>query len=140
MEEIRSQIIFLLGSFLSGVAVMLAYEAVNVLRGLFRPGIVWKFLMDLIFFLLSGICVFRMIFLCNHGTIRSFFVFAFAAGAILYYKTVGNVLSDLIVRVIRKLWHLVTWPFVRICRGIRRMAGKLRERKRRFSGKINEKG
>ncbi len=90
MEEIKSQLIFLLGSFLSGVFVMLAYEVVNIIRGLFRPGVIGRFFLDVTFFVLSGVCVFQMIFLCNNGTIRSFFVFAFGAGAILYRKTVGT--------------------------------------------------
>ncbi len=71
MDEIKSQVIFLLGSFISGVAVMLAYEIINIIRGLFRPGIVGKLFLDVMFFTVSGICVFQMIFLCNTGTIRS---------------------------------------------------------------------
>lgn len=116
MEEIINQLIFLLGSFLSGVFVMLAYEAVNVIRGLFRPGRVGRLILDVLFFLASGICVFRMIFLCNHGTIRSFFVFAFGAGAILFRKTAGTLLSDLIVKAVKKFLYVVTYPFVTICR------------------------
>lgn len=116
MEEIINQLIFLLGSFLSGIFVMLAYEAVNVIRGLFRPGKAGKLILDVVFFIASGICVFRMIFLCNHGTIRSFFVFAFGAGAILFRKTVGTLLSDLIVKAVKKLLYIVSYPFVTICR------------------------
>lgn len=116
MEEIKSQLIFLLGSFLSGVFVMLAYEVVNIFRGLFRPGIIGRLFMDIIFFAMSSICVFRMIFLCNNGTIRSFFVFAFGAGAILYRKTVGTLISDLFVKAVCKILHVISKPFVYICR------------------------
>lgn len=116
MEEIINQLIFLLGSFLSGVFVMLAYEVVNVIRGLFRPGRVGRLILDVLFFLASGVCVFRMIFLCNYGTIRSFFVFAFGAGAILFRKTAGTLLSDLIVKVVKKFLYVVSYPFVTICR------------------------
>lgn len=118
MEEIKKQLVFLLGSFLSGVAVLLAYEVVNVIRGLFRPGVIGRLVLDVIFFLVSGVCVFQMIFLCNNGTIRSFFIFAFGAGAILYRKTVGTLLSDLIVKAIRKIFHLILSPFMFICKKI----------------------
>lgn len=124
MEEIKNQLVFLLGSFLSGIFVMLAYEAVNVFRGLFRPGVFGKLVVDVLFFVISGICVFRMIFLCNNGTIRSFFVFAFGAGALLYRKTAGTLLSDLIVKIVRKIWHLVTRPAALL-------AGKVRARRKR---------
>lgn len=113
----------MLGSFLSGIFVMLAYEAVNVFRGLFRPGVFGKLVVDVLFFVISGICVFRMIFLCNNGTIRSFFVFAFGAGALLYRKTVGTLLSDLIVKTVRKIWYLVTRPAALL-------AGKVRARRK----------
>lgn len=120
MEEIRSQLIFLLGSFLSGVFVMLAYEVVNIFRGLFRPGVIGRLFMDVIFFVLSGVCVFQMIFSCNNGTIRSFFVFAFGIGAILYRKTVGTLLSDLFVKAVKKIGYLISRPFVLLCRKMRK--------------------
>lgn len=118
MEEIKGQLVFLLGSFLSGVAVMFAYEVVNVIRGLFRPGVVGRLFLDVVFFVISGVCVFQMIFLCNNGTIRSFFIFAFGGGAILYRKTLGTLISDLIVKAIKKICHLISYPFVCICRKI----------------------
>lgn len=118
MEEIRGQLVFLLGSFLSGVAVMLAYELVNIFRGLFRPGVVTRFVVDVLFFLISGILVFQMIFLCNNGTIRSFFVFAFGAGAILFHKTIGTRISDILVRGIRKGARLISRPFSLFCKKI----------------------
>lgn len=120
MEEIKSQLIFLLGSFLSGVFVMLAYEVVNIFRGLFRPGVIGRLFMDVVFFILCGICVFRMIFLCNNGTIRSFFVFAFGAGAILYRKTVGTLLSELFVKAVKKIGFLLSRPFVFLRRKMRK--------------------
>lgn len=115
MEEIKNQLIFLLGSFLSGVAVMFAYEAVNIYRGLARPGIAGKFLTDTFFFVISGIFVFRMVFLCNNGTLRSFFVFAFGMGAILYRKAFGTKISGFCVRAVKKVIHLISRPFVWIC-------------------------
>lgn len=115
MEEIKSQLVFLLGSFLSGVAVMFAYEAVNVFRGLVRPGIVGKLAADLLFFAVSAVLVFQMIFLCNNGTIRSFFLLAFGTGAVLYRRTFGTVVSRLIVKGARKLIHVISRPFVWCC-------------------------
>lgn len=129
MEEIKNQLVFLLGSFLSGVFVMLAYEAVNVFRGLFRPGVFGKLVVDVLFFLISGVCVFQMIFLCNNGTIRSFFVFAFGAGAVLYRKTVGTLLSDLIVKIVRKLWHLVSFPIAVLIKKVRAKQKQKREKR-----------
>lgn len=114
MDEIKNQLVFLLGSFLSGLAVMFAYEAVNIFRGLFRPGIVGKLIMDVLFFIVSGVCVFQMIFLCNNGTIRSFFLFAFGAGAILYRKTFGTKISELCVRGIRKILGWIFRPVLYI--------------------------
>lgn len=124
MEEIKNQLIFLLGSFLSGILVMLAYEAINIFRGLFRPGVFGRLFLDVVFFIISGVCVFQMIFLCNNGTIRSFFVFAFGAGAILYRKTVGTLLSDLFVKMVRKICYLVSRPFAIF---YRKVANKLKK-------------
>lgn len=124
MEEIKNQLIFLLGSFLSGILVMLAYEAVNIFRGLFRPGVFGRLFLDVVFFIISGVCVFQMICLCNNGTIRSFFVFAFGAGAILYRKTVGTLLSDLFVKMVRKICYLVSRPFAIF---YRKVANKLKK-------------
>lgn len=118
MAEIKNQLIFLLGSFLSGVAVMFAYEAVNIFRGLFRPRTVGKFIVDVLFFTVSAVFVFRMIFLCNNGTIRSFFLFAFGAGALLYRRAFGTAISGFCVRLIRKVIHIISRPFVCFCKKI----------------------
>lgn len=118
MAEIKNQLIFLLGSFLSGVAVMFAYEAVNIFRGLFRPRTAGKFIIDVLFFTVSAVFVFRMIFLCNNGTIRSFFLFAFGAGALLYHKTLGTSVSAFCVRLIRRMIHRISRPFVWFCRKV----------------------
>lgn len=124
MDEIKSQVIFLLGSFISGVAVMLAYEIINIIRGLFRPGIVGRLILDVMFFTASGICVFQMIFLCNNGTIRSFFIFAFAAGAILFRKTFGTKISDLCVRAVQKTFRFLTRPLLFACKKFRKLIKK----------------
>lgn len=110
MEAIKNQLIFLLGSFLSGFGVMLAYEVVNVLCRLFHFRIVGRLLLDVFYFAVAGICVFRMVFLCNQGTLRSFFVVAFAIGAILYRKTFGERISEWCVRVIRKAVRVLSGP------------------------------
>lgn len=124
MDEIKSQVIFLLGSFISGVAVMFAYEIINIIRGLFRPGIVGRLFLDVIFFTVSGICVFQMIFLCNNGTIRSFFIFAFGAGAILFRKTFGTKISSLCVRAVQKTFQLLARPLLFLCRKVSKITKK----------------
>lgn len=110
MEVIRGQLVFLCGSFLSGMAVMLAYECVNVLRGLFRLRTLGKLLLDLFFFSVSSFMVFQMIFLCNDGMLRGFFVFAFGTGAVMYRKTFGTSLSAWILRTIRWIIRQVLRP------------------------------
>ncbi len=112
MEEIQKQLVFLCGSFLSGVAVMLAYEIVNVIRGLFGLRTVGKLIWDLLFFMASAVAVFRMVFLCNNGTLRTFFVFAFGAGAILYRYTFGTRISEAVQKGIRWMIYWFSRPFV----------------------------
>lgn len=124
MAEIKNQLIFLMGSFLSGVAVMFAYEAVNIFRGLFRPRVVGKFIADVLFFAVSAVFVFQMIFLCNNGTIRGFFLFAFGAGALLYRRTFGTAISGFCVRLIRKVIHIISRPFVCFCKKILKKSKK----------------
>lgn len=124
MDEIKNQVIFLLGSFISGVAVMLAYEIINIIRGLFRPGVLGRLFLDVIFFTASGICVFQMIFLCNNGTIRSFFIFAFGAGAILFRKTFGTKISSFCVRVVQKTFWLLARPFLYFCKLCKKISKK----------------
>jgi hypothetical protein len=112
MEEIKKQLLFLLGSFLSGVAVLFAYEGVNILKGLFHFRTFSRLVMDLIFFTVSGICVFTMIFLCNDGILRSFFTLAFVAGALVYRRIFGTRVSEGCVWVLRKVFAWISRPFV----------------------------
>ncbi len=103
---------------------MLAYEGIVVLRQIFRLRTGGKLFWDLLFFVSGGIVVFRMVFLCNEGTLRSFFWLAFAGGALLYHKAFGNLLSHGIVKALRWLTNLLIGPWVWICKKITKKVKK----------------
>lgn len=116
MEMIRSQMVFLAGSLISGFAVMACYEVVRVLRQVFHLKTKRKWLLDTLFFLIAAIMVFRMIFICNFGTMRIFFVVAFGLGGVAYHHIFGNAISRGVIRAIFWIRRKIMQPCVRKCK------------------------
>ncbi|MGN1206641.1 MAG: spore cortex biosynthesis protein YabQ [Eubacterium sp.] len=116
MEMIRGQMVFLAGSVVSGFAVMGCYEIVRVVRRVLRLKTIGKWMVDTIYFLVAAILVFKMIFLCNQGTLRIFFGIAFVLGAVAYHRIFGTAVSRGIIWVISGMCQKIIQPCVRKCK------------------------
>lgn len=98
MEAIRVQLIYVLGGFLSGIAVFLGYELIRIIRALEHLKVVGRLFWDVLYF---GICAgieFRYILQWNQGEIRLYFFAAFLAGGIIFRYLVRDYISGSIVK------------------------------------------
>lgn len=120
MELIVGQFRYVLASFLWGAFLMFLYDFILVHRGKKKTGKVRLLIEDWMFWGISAIFVFQMIFALNNGILRSFFVAAFLLGMISYRKLVKNIVQ----KVIRAIISFVCRPYVWICKKIRNLRKK----------------
>lgn len=110
MEMIHGQLMYVAASFLSGLILMAVYDGIRAFRRLVRHGRCARFVEDWLFWAVSAVVVFQMIFALNNGILRSFFVLASAGGMLLWRKLAG----DHIVRAITAVVRLIVRPFARV--------------------------
>ncbi len=66
--------------------MMIAYDGVRIFRRIIPHGGAAVALEDLLYWLVCGVCIFRMLYLENSGAIRGFAIAAVVLGMILYLQ------------------------------------------------------
>lgn len=117
MELIVGQLKYVFASFFLGIFLMFLYDFLLAHRDIKKIGKILLFIEDWIFWEISAIFVFQMIFQLNNGILRSFFVIAFLLGMTGYRKVVGNTVQKAIKTVVT----FVSRPYVWLKRKIKKM-------------------
>ena len=116
--------LFLL-SVLMGAVMGVLYDVFRAVRAAFPfmrktiPTVVC----DILFMLIAGLTVYIFSLLFAGGEVRGYYWLGSALGMVIYLMTVGTVVigiirwvSELIYRIIRRLWVFFTKPFAKLLR------------------------
>ena len=95
-QNIINEVVFLLHSFLLGIAITFVYDGFLILRRLIRHSLFLISVEDMIFWIACAIGVFYMLYEENNGILRWFAVFGATLGMIAYKKSI----SPLIVNIL----------------------------------------
>lgn len=85
-EGILFELQFFSRSFLLGVVMMIAYDGIRIFRRILPHGTLAVAMEDLLYWLVCGACIFRMLYLENSGAIRGFAIAAVALGMLVYLQ------------------------------------------------------
>lgn len=98
-ELIHGQVTFLLVTLCCGMALILCYEVLRLLRWLFKhPGIIiW--IEDILYWSVAAVPVFYIFFIYNDGEIRWYGVLMLIIGAWLYEKGISRPIRRFLVKV-----------------------------------------
>ena len=107
-QELTIELQFFAICILWGGLILLAYDFLRVIRRLIKHGTVLLAAEDLIFWTISAVLIFAMIYRQNNGIIRAFSIMGMTAGMLLYNMTVKDHLVNIIVKGIR----ILIKPFV----------------------------
>lgn len=107
-QELAIELQFFAICILWGGLILLAYDFLRVIRRLIKHGTVLLAAEDLIFWVISAVLIFAMIYRQNNGVIRAFSIMGMTAGMLLYNMTVKDHLVNIIVKGIR----ILIKPFV----------------------------
>lgn len=93
-------------AFLCGAALAFLYEGVKVFRRLISHGTVWMAAEDLIYWLLCGFLIFRMLYRENSGAVRGFAVAAVALG-MLFWLLLSKIFRNMADFIRKKLHNCI---------------------------------
>lgn len=129
-HAITIELKFFLISILWGAIVLLAYDGLRIFRRLIKHNGFFLAVEDLLFWVITSVFIFAMIYQVNNGVIRGFSVMGMAIGMVLYHY----ILSDIIVSLITKLIFTLLRPLRFILKKIKQFLHFLMGRGRKIAG------
>lgn len=117
-KAILAELNFFISSFFWGVFLFLIYDCLLIFRNIIKHNRVITAIEDVVFWVVSGVLIFQMMYTKNHGTIRWYFIIGLALGMIAYHNTISNLVVKFITTVtmkiigfIRKVLAILFKPF-----------------------------
>lgn len=124
-ETIFRQADIFLSAMLTGVALLLGYDLLRILRRILPHGTIWVALEDILFWFLSGIIIFIMLFREDSGSLRGFSIGGVVLGMLLYHFGISDYVVKGCTFLVEKILYVLLFPFVILGRKLRRPAGKI---------------
>lgn len=145
-ESIFREMDFFAVSFVLGMALVLVYDCLRILRRIVRHGILWISLEDLCYWVAAAFVIFAMLYQKNDGLIRGFSIGGIVLGMFLYnqyisrytVKYIARMLKK-IIRLIHKICRFVLTPFRKAAKRISNKGSILAARGRKFKKYLNKR-
>ena len=106
-QDIVIELNFFLTSILWGVILLIMYDVFRILRRIIRHNSFFIFLEDIIYWVVSSILIFRMMYRQNNGIIRGFAILAILVGMFMYHGSVSDLLVNTISGAINGVLHII---------------------------------
>ncbi|WP_271714284.1 spore cortex biosynthesis protein YabQ [Anaeromicropila herbilytica] len=117
-EIIGLQAKFFIASVASGIIMLIVYDILRILRRIIEHSKFMVALEDVLFWILSSVFIFMMMYIENDGIIRGFSIMGMLLGMIIYNlllsKYIVNGISFLlnkIIEIIKKIIYFLLSPF-----------------------------
>jgi len=127
-EAIVVELRFFFTSVFWGILLLIFYDVLRIFRRILIHNGLFVALEDLIYWVISSILIFRMMYKQNNGIIRGFSILAMLFGMIIYHATVSDLLVDTIsglfgkiIALVRKVIGIILFPIKWIMRRINRI-------------------
>lgn len=130
MDSINLEVKLFLASVVWGIILVVLYDVIRILRRVIRHNCLVAGMEDVIFWSVSAILIFRMMYEINDGGIRGFAVGGVLIGMILYHYSISDYLVYIISKGIHKgergivkAFLFITKPLVWVWRRIKWFVG-----------------
>ena len=117
-ELIYLEVNFFITSAIWGVILLILYDGLRIVRRLWKHSILFISIEDILFWIISGLLIFRMMYEKNNGTIRGFSIMAMGIGMMAYHYLISELVVESIVRLLQLLFSPFLWVVGKIKRCI----------------------
>lgn len=112
-DAIMVELRFFCTSVFWGVLLLIFYDVLRIIRRIINHNGFFIAFEDLIYWVVSSLLIFRMMYRQNNGIIRGFAILAMLLGMILYHSALSEFLVDNISGLINKVLALI-WKMIGI--------------------------
>lgn len=137
-EVISLELQFFLVSLLWGAGLLLAYDGLIIIRRFISHSAMVVAVEDVLFWSISGVLIFIMIYEQNNGTIRGFSVVAIIIGMVLYHYMISEYLVRILTTILSWFFTIIGKVFHWIFKPLRigtRFGGKIIKKFKKTLGK-----
>lgn len=110
-------------SFVMGMILLLVYDLIRIFRRLVSHSTVWVGIEDLLFWIISAVALFAMLYQENSGYIRGFAIGGVIIGMLLYNMLLSKLVIKVSVFILKKVLFLVSRPLAWVARILRKPVG-----------------
>lgn len=116
-QFINMEVKFFLMSVAWGAILLVMYDCLRILRKVVKHGAVLMSIEDIIYWTISSVLIFRMMYQLNDGIIRGFSLLGILLGMVLYKYTISDYvvkgISFVLIKIkmfIKKVIHIILKP------------------------------
>lgn len=106
-DAIMVELHFFGTSVLWGALLLVIYDALRILRRIITHNGFFVAFEDLIFWVISSLLIFHMMYRQNNGIIRGFAIMAILLGMLFYHYTVSEIAVDAVSGLLNKIINLI---------------------------------
>ena len=103
---------------LRGVLILMLYDLLRIFRRVVPHGIWAIAVEDVIYWVVTALLIFQLLYRENDGSVRGYVLMAVAAGMLLYHQTFSNWLVEHISSILRICTGVILKPVRVICRKV----------------------
>lgn len=106
-ERIIHEFYFFLMSVFYGMLIFFLYDCIRIVRRIIPHIGFLVGLEDIIFWVISGIMMFQMMYKQNNGIIRGFVIVGISIGMVIYLHLFSNLLVNGMTKIIKTILHII---------------------------------
>lgn len=126
-EIINMEVRFFLMSVLWGAILLIIYDCLRILRKVIAHNVVWISVEDIIYWAISAVLIFRMMYQMNDGVIRGFSILGILLGMIIYKYSISDYVVRGISFVLNKIKQFVEKVIRILLKPLKFLLGKLKK-------------
>ncbi|MGN8648238.1 spore cortex biosynthesis protein YabQ [Gracilibacillus sp. HCP3S3_G5_1] len=107
---LSTQFITIITMMLSGVYLGASYHTFKRMERLWTSSIIWKYVLELLFWLVQAIILYFVLFLVNEGILRLYIFVAVLCGYAMFkslFEQAFNRMVDLIIRIVLRIYRFI---------------------------------
>jgi len=90
MEGINLELRLFLASVIWGMILVVSYDCLRIFRRVIKHNKIWVGSEDVLYWIISGILIFKMMYQMNDGAIRGFAIVGMVIGMVLYHYSISE--------------------------------------------------
>lgn len=134
-ESVYAEMEMFAVAFVYGVAILLIYDVLRIIRRVIPHGQVRMAIEDMLFWICVTLAIFKMLFYRNDGALRFYIIASSMLGMFIYSITVSRYIVKYVSKFLNKIVKYLLKPLKIVIKAIRMVTDKIKDKVKKWSVK-----